>query len=91
MVPPSYRQFTTEQYGLDVAQLFSVLVQESTQTLLDVDQLDAQGMVCRRGFDMVVTKFFPRQIPCMHRVQQGLVDAGAAGSGQQAVTQGRGR
>jgi hypothetical protein len=66
----------------------SVLVQEFSQALLDVDQLDAQGMVCRRDFDVLVTKLYPRQIRRMHRVQQGLLDAGAAGRSQQAVTQG---
>lgn len=46
-----------------MAQLIGVLSHEFTQALFDVDQLDAQEVVCGRGLDMAMTEFFPGKYP----------------------------
>ena len=42
-----------------MVQLICMFVQESTQTLFRIYQLNAQRMMSRRCFDVLVTQFVP--------------------------------
>src|SRR5574343_97705 len=61
--------------------------EESAQTLLCIDEFNAQRMLGWRTFDVVMTHLVPGQITGVDAVQQRLLDAGALGCCKQVMAQ----
>lgn len=70
-----------------MAQFLRVLFRKVPQSVFGIDQLHAQGVVRRCGFDVVVGELFARQIARVHVVHDRLVNACLARRFQKVVTE----
>lgn len=73
-------QFAVEHHNSNMVHFSGVLMQKCAQAFLGVNQLDAQRMMCRRAFNVVIAWLITRKVALMYRVHQCLMNPGSTGS-----------